>query len=154
MVRQILPPSIDNTYRGHALAIWLFVPIVALKVAISLNAILNGEFVARSADGIPLDTFPSAAAATVVAFFALWGLGQLVICVLCVLALVRYRAMVPFMYALVLVEHLSRKLILLFKPVVSTGTSTGAVVNYVLLILMFVGLALSLRGQSPPRRLV
>jgi hypothetical protein len=44
---------------------------------------------------VPVDTFPSAAAQTVVSLFALPGLSQFMICLLCTLVLVRYRSMVP-----------------------------------------------------------
>jgi hypothetical protein len=145
---RLLPQCVDNTYRGYKLALWLFGAVVLMKLAMSLNSIFNGYMVASSADGIPLDTFPSAAAQTVVALFAIWGLAHLMICLLCILVLVRYRSMVPLMLALLLLEHLSRKLILQFVPIVRTGTPPGFYVNLGLLTLMIVGLALSLRSQS------
>jgi hypothetical protein len=145
---RLLPQRVDNTYRGYKLALWLFGAVVLMKLAMSLNSISNGYVVASSADGIPLDTFPSAAAQTVVALFAIWGLAHLVICLLCILVLVRYRSMVPLMLALLLLEHLSRKLILQFLPIVRTGTPPGFFINVILLALMIVGLALSLRSQS------
>jgi hypothetical protein len=121
---------------------------VLIKLAMSLNSIFNGYVVASSADGIPLDTFPSAAAQTVVALFAIWGLAHLMICLLCILVLVRYRSIVPFMFAFLLLENLSRKLLLQFVPMVRTGTPPGFYLNLGLLTLMIVGLALSLRSQS------
>ena len=148
---RFLPQRVDNTYRGYKLALWLFALVVVMKVAMSLNSIFNGYMVASSADGIPLDTFPSAAARTVVALFAIWGLAHLMICLLCILVLARYRSMVPLMLALLLLEHLSRRLILQFLPIVRTGTPPGFYVNLGLLTLMIVGLALSLRSQSSLR---
>ena len=82
--------------------------------------------------------------------FAIWGLSQLIICLLCILVLVRYRSMIPFMFALLLLEHLSRKLILQVMPIVHGGTAPGFFVNLVLLALMIVGLALSLRNRVKP----
>jgi hypothetical protein len=145
---QLLPQRVDNTYRGHKLALWLFALLVLMKVAISLNSIFNGYLVASSADGIPLDTFTPAGAGAVVSLFALWGLSHFMICLLGILVLVRYRAMIPFMFAFLLLEHLSRKLILQFLPIVKTGTPPGFFVNLVLLAVMIVGLALSLRSQD------
>lgn len=148
MLGQIFPQRIDNTYRGHKLALWLFGVIVLMKVAMSVNSIFNGHTVATSADGIPLDTFTPAGAQAVVSLFAIWGLAHLVICVLCIVALVRYRAMVPFMLVLLLLEHLSRRLILYVMPIVRVGTPPGFIVNLVLLTLMIVGLALSLWSRG------
>ena len=148
MFNQLLPQRVDNTYRGYKLALWLFALLVFMKVTISLNCIFNGYSVATSADGIPLDTYTPACAQAIVSDFALWGLSQLMICLLGILALVRYRSMVPLMFSLLLLEHLSRKLILQFLPMVRTGTPPGYFVNLVLLAVMIVGLALSLRSQD------
>ncbi|MEW6369045.1 MAG: hypothetical protein AB1714_30830 [Acidobacteriota bacterium] len=148
MFNQLLPQHLDNTYRGYKIALWLFALMVLMKVAMSLNAIFNGYLVASSADGIPLDTFTSSAAQTVVSLFAIWGLAHFVICSMCMLVLVRYRSVIPFMFALLLLEHLSRKLILHFLPIARTGTPPGTVANLVLLAVMIVGLALSLRSRG------
>lgn len=148
MFNQLLPRQIDNTYRGHKLALWLFGLLVLLKTAMNLNSIFNGYTVATSADGIPIDTFTPAGARTVVSLFAIWGLAHFVFCVLCVVVLVRYRNMIPLMFALLLPEHMSRKLILLLLPIIRTGRPPGFYVNLVLLALMIVGLALSLRFQG------
>ncbi|MBI3664370.1 MAG: hypothetical protein HY234_15150 [Acidobacteria bacterium] len=148
MLNQLLPRHVDNTYHGYKLALWLFALLVLMKVAMSLNSIFNGYSVATSADGIPLDTFTPAGAQAVVSLFAAWGLAQLIICLLCIVVLARYRALVPFMFALVLLEHLSRRLIFLVMPIVRTGTPPGFFVNLVLLALMVVGLALSLRSHD------
>ncbi len=67
------------------------------------------------------------------------------------LVLVRYRAMVPFMFALLLLEHLSRKLIFLVMPIATTGTSPGFFINLVIVAVMIVGLGLSLRNQANPQ---
>ena len=82
------------------------------------------------------------------ALFAMWGLSQLVFSVFGVLALIRYRAMIPFLFVLLLLEHLARKLILLVKPIATTGTPPGIYINLVLLGLMIVGLVLSLRSRA------
>lgn len=148
MFNQLLPRHFDNTYHGYKPALWLFALVVFMKVAMSLNSIFNGYPVATSADGIPLDTFPSGAARTVVSLFALLGLSHFMFCLLGILVLVRYRSMIPFMFGLLLLESLSRRLILQFVPIVKTGTPPGFYVNLGLLAVMIVGLALSLRSQD------
>src|SRR5262249_18042915 len=89
-----------------------------------------------------------AGAQAVVSMFALWGLSQLMICVLGILVLVRYRSMVPFVLALVLLEHLGRKLILQFLPMATTGTPPGFYVNLGLFTAAIVGLALPLWSRG------
>ena len=107
-----------------------------MKTAIALGAIFNGRGAAGSADGIPLDTFGAAGADAVLSLFAIWGLSQLVFSVIGVLTLVRYRALVPFMFALLLLEHLARRWIQLVRPIVRTGLSPGMYINLALLALM------------------
>lgn len=145
MFHRLLPRQIDNTYRGQKLGLWLFGLVVFVKVIMSVNSIFNGHSVASSADGIPLATFPPAAAQTAVSLFALSAVSRLMLCVLCILVLVRYRAMVPLMFVLLLLEHLSRRLLLQFLPIPRTGAPPGPLINLVLLGLMILGLGLSLR---------
>ena len=83
MFNSPFPRSIDNNYRSHKIT----------------------HMVASSADGMPLDTFPPLAAQTVIELFALLGLSRLVLALLCILVVVRYRAMIPFMYLVLLLQH-------------------------------------------------
>lgn len=148
MLNPFLPRRVDNAYHGQKVALWIFALLVFIKTAISLNSIFNGYLVASSADGIPLDRFAPAAVQTVVSLFALLGLSTLVICLLCVLVLLRYRSLIPLMFALLLVEFLCRRLILGFLPIPRTGTPPGSIVNLVLLALMIVGLSMSVWSQD------
>jgi len=59
--------------------------------------------------------------------------------------------LIPLMFALLLLENLSRKLILQVMPIPRTGTPPGFFVNLVLLALMVVGLALSLWSHDSRR---
>src|SRR5882757_4853749 len=108
MFNPFLPQRVDNTYRGTKLALWCLALVVLMKLGIGLNSIFNGSFVASSADGIPLNTFTPAGAQTVVSLFALLGLYHLIVCLLCIVVLARYRALISFMFALLLVEQLGR----------------------------------------------
>ena len=148
MLNQVFPRYFDNAYRGHRLALWLFGAILLMKTAIALGTIFNGRTAAQTADGIPLDSFGVAGAAAVVSLFAIWGLAQFVISLIGVLALVRYRAMVPLMLALFLFEHVARRVIFLVRPIPRDGTAPGLYINLALLAVMTVGLALSLQKRA------
>lgn len=151
MLNRLLPRQADNTYRGYRLALWLFGILVLVKTIISINSMINGRDVASSADGIPLDTFTPEGARTVVSLFAHLGLANFVICLLCIVVLARYRALVPLMFSLLLLQHLARKLIHQVMPIVTTGSPPASVINLVLLALMVVGLALSLGSPNKTR---
>jgi hypothetical protein len=148
MLNKFLPQRIDNAYSGHRLALWIFALVVSVKILQTLLAIFNGHLVIVSADGIPLDTYTPAIAQTVVAVWALSGLYRLIIYLLCVLVLVRYRSGIPFMFALLALEFLAAQLILHFIPLVRTGTPPATFVNRILFALMIVGLVLSLWNQG------
>jgi len=144
MLETLLPRHADNTMRGSRIALWLFGLVVLLRLVIGLNSIFNTREVASGADGIPLDTFTPAAAQTAETLFALLGLGHLTLAVLGLLVLVRYRALVPLMFVLLLLQQLGRILILHFRPHAGALTPSGSAVTYVLLAAMALGLALSL----------
>jgi len=144
MLNRLLPPRLDNTYRGHKLALWLFALLLLMKTVMSVNSIFIGHSVAAGADGIPIDTFTPQGVQTVISLFAIWGLAHLTLCLLGLVAMLRYRALIPFLFALFLLEQLTRKLVLYFLPVPTQGATTGHVVNIILPVLMVLGLGLSL----------
>ena len=144
ILNALLPPAIDNTYRGQKIALWIFGVILLLKTVMSVNSIINGYAVASTADGIPLATYPASATQTIVALFALFGLSHFTICAICTVVLIRYRSAVPLMFLTLLLEHATRRLIVHGIPIVRTGSPPAVYVNSTLLALMVVGLALSL----------
>jgi hypothetical protein len=148
MFDRLLPQHIDNTYRGYKLALWLFGLVVGVRITQSVLVIFNGYSTAMGADGIPLDTYTPAASQTVVALFAQGALSRLIISLLCVLILVRYRSAISFMFVLLLLNYLASQLIFQFIPLVRTGTPPGLIVNLIMFALMIIGLALSLRSRG------
>ena len=75
--------------------------------------------------------------------FALLGLSNLIICFMGMVVLVRYRTLIPFMYALFLVQQVSRHLVLQFLPIARSGTSPASAITLPLLGVRVVGLALA-----------
>jgi hypothetical protein len=144
MLDDLLPPRLDNEYRGRTLALWLFGLVVALKSVQSLAIIFNGYSTAKGADGIPLDSYPPAIAQTLVAIFAQGSLWRLFFCIVCMLVLLRYRSAVPLMFALLALNYLAAQLISRFVPLPRVGTPVGPLVNLTLFVVMVVGLGFSL----------
>jgi hypothetical protein len=142
---QLLPERIDNSYSGARSVLWLFGLIVLFKSAQSVAALFKGHVVAIRADGIPIDSYPSAAAQTFMAFFALLAFGHLLLYGLCFLSLTRYRSMVPFMFGLLIVDYVGREVIFFFLPIVRAGAPLAPTINLVLFGLMTLGLVFSLR---------
>lgn len=156
MLQRLLPERIDNEYRGRAVAVWLLVPAVLAKLLQGANvAGLLGTGKSRQVlegvDRVPLDAFPADAVAHLVFLFAAWGLGVFLLGLLGSVVLVRYRAMIPLMYLLLLIEQAGRQglaAIHLDRPFVSLAARPASLVNSGFLLALAVGFALSLFGGS------
>ena len=155
MLNRIFPERIDNHFRGHRFALWLFVPITFMKVALGLVHIFNADGGAQSVSTIPLDTYSAGAAQNVIALFARLGLDQLILGLIFVVVLFRYRAMIPLMYVLIIAQYIALEGIVYMKPLALAGASGASTLHLVLTVLSISGLVLSLLGkgyknQSPP----
>lgn len=156
MLERLFPRQADNRFAGLRPALWLLGALILLKLAMSLNSIFNTGSVAAGADGIPLASYGPAAARQVLLLFALLALGQLTIALIALAALVRWRALVPFIYLVLLAEQLARRAIASgYAAPGARMTDIAWYVNYGLLTLLVFGLALSLvpargeRARSP-----
>jgi len=148
MLNRLVPRQADNRYRGSRIALWLFGVVILLRAVMSLNSIFNGRVVATTADGIPLDSFTPDGAQTVLSLFALLALSHLMICLVGIVVLARYRTLVPLMFVLLLLHYAGRTAIHEFIPVVRVGLPPASVINLTLLALMVTGLALSLWNRN------
>ena len=148
MLNRLFPESLDNQYRGNRLALWLLFPITLVTIVRSCIHIFRFDGGAQSIATIPLDTHSSAGANTVITIFALWGLSQLVVGILYLVVLVRYRALIPLMYLLIVVEYSGRVGIGLMKPLATIETPPGAFLNLQMIAVGLACLILSLRWKS------
>ena len=152
MLDKLLPQPIDNKYSGSKIALWLLGLIVFVHTLQSVLVLANGYSIAQSADGIPLETYPVAAAQTILAIFMTASLRRLIISLICAVVLFRYRSAVPLMFVVLGVNYLAGQVILQFVPIARVGTPPGVIVNLIMFGLTIAGLALSLwrRGGSHP----
>lgn len=150
MLARFFPATADNSYRGPKLALWILGLVVLVRIAISFGSIVNGYGAASGPDGIPLDSFPAAASQTIISLFAMLGLSRLLLGLLCVLVLIRYRAMVPLMFAVLLIEQVGRQAIVYFLPIPRVGAPPVSMIHLTLLALMVVGLGLSVISRQSP----
>ena len=144
MDERILPRTSSDEYRGRTIALWLFAVVILLKIGISAASIFNAHDAISKADGIPLDSFPPAAARALQSVFMLLGWSNLVFCIAAVVVLLRYRGLVPVMYALWLLYELGKRAVLYVMPIERAGGTAGLVVTLSILVVMVVGFLLSL----------
>ena len=158
MFGRLFPRKIDNYYPGYWPGAWIFGLVVLGRLAMGINGTFNTTFVAVSADGIPLATYPSAAAQTVVTLFALTSLMNLTLGVLGGIALIRYRAMLPLLFLLYLAQSIGTRIVLFVHPLLRTSSSTasaGSAFVLALLTLTALGFVLSFKpntGSAPMGR--
>lgn len=145
----LLPTDLSNNYRGTRLAIGFFLLLTVVTLARSIAHIVLPDGGAQSIATIPLDSYAPPAADAVIHLFALWGLSQLIVAVIYVIALLRYRTLIPLLYLLAIGEYAVRLILTLVKPMETDGTAPGAIGNYVLVPLLVVMCVLSL----VPRRM-
>ncbi len=150
MLDRLLPRQADNTFRGHRFALWLLGALVVMKGGIGVGTMVNGRAAAVEADGIPLDAFTPAGEQAFLALLAAWGLGHLMLNLIALVVLIRYRALVAFMFVVLLVEHLLRVLVFVVLPIPRDETPPGVLANLVFVAAMVAGLALSLWRRSAP----
>ena len=144
MLGLLFPPVIDNRFRGQWAGYWLLAPVLFLKLGVAFGSLLAPAN-ANKADAIDLSRFSAAALRDETTSTALLGLLHLAIGLMGVLAMVRYRAMVPLIFLWLIAEFLGRRLVLTIYPIDRVaGPSSGSILNLVLVSLMVLGLALSL----------
>lgn len=154
MLDRFFPRHLDNDYRGARIALWIFGALILARGIIGFNSTLFTYEIATSADAIPIDTFPPAAAQTALSLFALLGVSYFLASVAGVVALARYRSAVPLFFAYLLVEQLLRRAVMRWRPVPRTGPASGSPVVLALLALTVVGLVVSLLpGKSRAARI-
>lgn len=151
VLNRLFPQRIDNDYRGYKMGLWLFVPITCMRLGISLLHIFSVDGGAQSISTMPLDTYPPGAAQNVIALFARMGVDQLALSLVFGLALIRYRAMIPLMYALMVLHEIALRGVVAMKPLALAGTSGARTPGLVLAALTTAGLALSLLGKGYER---
>ena len=147
MLSRILPATADNRYRGHALALWLFVPIVLMRVAISCVHVFYADGGMQSVSTMPLDAYAPGAAQNIVGLAARMGVEQLLACALFLVALLRYRSLLPLMYLMIVAQYAVEDVVVRMKPLALSGASGARGPALVLMLASIAGLLLASTGR-------
>ncbi len=152
MFSLLFPKIIDNKFRGQWLALVLFAPMLLLKLIMGFNIagfnpMLEVRDILQDVDGVPLDTYGVEAASDLVSFANAWGLSLLTICLVGLVALLQYRAMIPFAILLLTVEQLGRKIMSVAESGFRFGPeemTTGSMINWAFSLALVLALILSI----------
>jgi len=133
MFNQLLPRQADNSFQGRRPALWIFALVLLVLAAMSTNSIFNGHYVAKDIDGLPLDTYTLTGAQAVVSLYAIWGVTQLIIVLIGIITIIRYRALVPLMFLVLIFQQLLMRVIHYYLPV---AKSEGVSISWFIVLLM------------------
>ncbi len=136
----LLPAKIDNTLRGSKIPFYVFALFAIVSLVRSCIHLLAPDGGAGSIAGMDLSV---AGADGIIFAFALWGSSQLMLAIMQLLVVFRYRSFVPFMYLMLMLEVLLRELVGKMKPVTFAHTPPGAIGNQLILPLAALMLAWS-----------
>ena len=130
MITRVFPKQFDNEFMGYKFSLWIFYALTALTLWRSQHHLFAPDGGAESIASIPLSTYSAAASDTIIGVFALWGLSQLIIGLIYLVACIRYRSMIPLLYLLAAFEYLVRfAYVGVFKSIEIAGTAPGSVIN-------------------------
>jgi hypothetical protein len=111
-----------------------------MTVVRSLIHVFAPDGGAQTIATIPLDSFSREGASAVILIFALWGLSQLIMGIFYVIVCLRYKSLIPLMYLFIFFEYVMRLILGVLKPIETTGTAPGAIINFIfppLVIILF-----------------
>ena len=141
----LLPAQIDNTIRGTKIPFYLITLYAIVSTVRSCIHLLSSDGGAGTIAGMDLSV---AGADGIIFAFALWGSSQLLFAMIQLLAVIRYRSLIPFMWLMLALEILLRELVGKMKPVTFAHTPPGAVGNQIILPLAVVMVVWSLWSGS------
>ncbi len=141
----LLPATIDNVIRGTKIPFYIFALYAIISTVRSCIHLLSPDGGAGTIAGLDLSV---AGADGIIFSFALWGSSQLLFALMQLLAVIRYRSLIPFMWLMLALEVLLRELVGAMKPVTFAHTPPGAIGNQLILPLAAVMLVWSLWSGS------
>lgn len=141
----LLPAKIDNVIRGTKIPFYIFVIYAIVSTVRSCIHLLSPDGGAGTIAGMDLSV---AGADGIIFAFALWGSSQLLFALIQLLAVIRYRSLIPFMWLMLALEVLLRELVGAMKPITFAHTPPGAIGNQIILPLAVVMVVWSLWSGS------
>ena len=141
----LLPTQLDNTIRGTKIPFYIFTLYAIVSTVRSCIHLLSSDGGAGTIAGMDLSV---AGADGIIFAFALWGSSQLLFAMIQLLAVIRYRSLIPFMWLMLALEILLRELVGKMKPVTFAHTPPGAIGNQIILPLAVVMVVWSLWSGS------
>jgi len=130
VLNRVFPKQFDNEFIGYKFSLWIFYALTALTLWRSQHHLFAADGGAESIASIPLSSYPAGPSDTIIGVFSLWGLSQLIVGLIYLVACIRYKSMIPLLYLLAALEYLVRfAYVGVYKSIETAGTAPGSVVN-------------------------
>ena len=123
-MNKILPKEIKNQYQGHPIAFWGFVVFLMMMTWRSIIHLANQKFGLHEIANFIVLTGDPDPMPLIYLFFSLWGLAQLLFCLICWIVVFRYKELISLMYILFISEWLVR---LVFYPLIGLGLANNEI---------------------------
>lgn len=147
-MKKVLPDKITNDFKASKILIYIFSLITLVTIVRSLIHIFAIDGGAQSIAGFPIDTYSQEASKVVVLIFSVWGLSQLLMGILYLIVLLKYKSLIPLMYLFLFIEYAGRLLLGIYKSAESTHVVPGSVANYLMIPISLVLFILCLRQKG------
>ena len=149
MIHRLFPTQIDNKFRGHWLGFVIFVLVIIAKGGQAIQTIVHTRATATGPDGISLTGLNDSQVDEVLSLFAVLGVYGLILPAISVVVLLRWRALVPFMYLCYIVFFFANRLLHYLHPnFAHEKVAFGLYINLAILTVTVIGLLLSLKPNS------
>ena len=126
IMNKILPTEIKNIYKGHPIALWGFVVFLALMTWRSIIHLLYQEYGFHQIASFIVITGDPDPMPMIYLFFSLWGLAQLIFCLVCWVVIIRYKELISLMYILFIFEWAIR---LILYPLTGLALANNQLYN-------------------------
>ncbi len=151
----LFPKTIDNTYKGHKITKWLLYLYVFRQIGAAFTHMFTADGGAQSIASITLDAFSTEAAGSVISMFGYWGLEQLVIGLIIIAILARYKSLIPAAWLIYSIEFSGRFLLKFIMPgVPTTHTPPGVFLDYFFVPLAIIMLIVSVTSTKKNKELL
>lgn len=139
-MKLFFPDVFDNHVRFNKIILILFYGITLVTLGRSLIHVFAPDGGANSIATIIVFMGQPDPNQVIYFIFSLWGLSQLIIALIYVISILKYKSMIPLLYVLMWFEYLFRLLIgRVLKPMseaVLSGTAPGEIGNYIFIVLI------------------
>ena len=148
----LLPRAANNDYRGGRVPLYFFYALIAMTTFRSLVHFLKEDSGANSIASIVLFSGTPDPNNVVYMFSSLWGSQQVIMVIVYLIVLVRYRNLIPLMWVLVVVEVFFRLGVGMMHPLTPdyyASTPPGKLGNLPMLAISLVMVVLAVRNTRP-----